>query len=94
MSEFEKIKNEYKRIEKENINIVKLYIYNEIESNEKAKLYTEKEKEKIMNSCYDEWIDFEINIDLSRLVYYLMLNFEEYQNGEYTTSDLIADVED
>ena len=94
MSEFEKIKNEYERIEKENINIEKLYIYNEIESNEKAKLYTEKEKEKMMNCCYDEWVDFEINIDLSRLVYYLMLNFEEYQNGEYTTSDLIADVED
>ena len=94
MSEFEKIKNEYKRIEKENINIVKLYIYNEIESNEKAKLYTEKEKEKIMNCCYEEWIDFEINIDLSKLVYYLMLNFEEYQSGEYTTDDLIADVED
>lgn len=74
-------------IEKRKINIIKLYLWQCI--NEIGKIFNTETKIKIMNYCYDLWLDANENLSLGRLADIVADNWQDLENGELSKRFII-----
>lgn len=81
----EKYYNELKNIEEQKIDIVKLFLLSTINMSQATK----EEEWKIVNYCYDLWIDTDVDLDLSRLADIVVENWEDIQNDKMLDDEII-----
>ena len=81
----EKYYNELKNIEEQKIDIVKLFLLSTINMSQATK----KEEWKIVNYCYDLWIDTDVDLDLSRLADIVVENWEDIQNDKMLDDEIV-----
>ena len=74
-----------KNIEEQKIDMVKLFLLSTINMSQD----TRKEEWKIVNYCYDLWIDADVDIDLARLADIVVEHWEEIQKDEMTDDEII-----
>lgn len=81
----EKYYNELKNIEEQKIDIVKLFLLSTINMSQATK----EEEWKIVNYCYDLWIDTDVDLDLSRLADIVVENWENIQNDKMLDDEIV-----
>ena len=81
----EKYYNELKNIEEQKIDIVKLFLLSTINMSQATK----EEEWKIVNYCYDLWLEADIDLDLSRLADIVVEFWGKIQNDEMTDEEII-----
>lgn len=81
----EKYYNELKNIEEQKIDIVKLFLLSTINMSQATK----EEEWKIVNYCYDLWLDTDIDLDLSRLADIVVEFWGKIQQNEMTDEEII-----
>lgn len=81
----EKYYNELKNIEEQKIDIVKLFLLSTINMSQATK----EEEWKIVNYCYDLWLDTDIDLDLSRLADIVVEFWGKIQRDEMTDEEII-----
>ncbi len=81
----EKYYNELKNIEEQKIDIVKLFLLSTINMSQATK----EEEWKIVNYCYDLWIDTDVDLDLSRLADIVVENWEDIQNDKMLDDEIV-----
>lgn len=74
-----------KNIEEQKIDMVKLFLLSTINMSQD----TREEEWKIVNYCYDLWIDADVDIDLARLADIVVEHWEEIQKDEMTDDEII-----
>lgn len=74
-----------KNIEEQKIDMVKLFLLSTINMSQD----TREEEWKIVNYCYDLWIDADVDIDLARLADIVVEHWEEIQKDEITDDEII-----
>lgn len=81
----EKYYNVLKNIEEQKIDIVKLFLLSTINMSQATK----EEEWKIVNYCYDLWLEADIDLDLSRLADIVVEFWSKIQNDEMTDKEII-----
>lgn len=81
----EKYYNVLKNIEEQKIDIVKLFLLSTINMSQATK----EEEWKIVNYCYDLWLEADIDLDLSRLADIVVEFWGKIQNDEMTDEEII-----
>lgn len=81
----EKYYNVLKNIEEQKIDIVKLFLLSTINMSQATK----EEEWKIVNYCYDLWIDTDVDLDLSRLADIVVENWEDIQNDKMLDDEIV-----
>lgn len=81
----EKYYNVLKNIEEQKIDIVKLFLLSTINMSQATK----EEEWKIVNYCYDLWLEADIDLDLSRLADIVVEFWSKIQNDEMTDEEII-----
>lgn len=81
----EKYYNVLKNIEEQKIDIVKLFLLSTINMSQATK----KEEWKIVNYCYDLWLEADVDLDLSRLADIVVEFWGKIQNDEMTDEEII-----
>lgn len=81
----EKYYNELKNIDEQKIDIVKLFLLSTINMSQATK----EEEWKIVNYCYDLWIDTDVDLDLSRLADIVVENWEDIQNDKMLDDEIV-----
>ena len=81
----EKYYNIIKNIEEQKIDIVKLFLLSTINMSQATK----EEEWKIVNYCYDLWLEADIDLDLSRLADIVVEFWSKIQNDEMTDKEII-----
>lgn len=81
----EKYYNVLKNIEEQKIDIVKLFLLSTINMSQATK----EEEWKIVNYCYDLWIDTDVDLDLSRLADIVVENWEDIQNDKILDDEIV-----
>ena len=74
-----------KNVEEQKIDIVKLFLLSTINMSQDTK----EEEWKIVNYCYDLWIDADVDIDLARLADIVVEHWKEIQNDEIFDDEII-----
>ncbi len=72
-------------VEEQKIDIVKLFLLSTINMSQD----TREEEWKIVNYCYDLWIDADVDIDLARLADIVVEHWKEIQNDEIFDDEII-----
>ena len=72
-------------IEEQKMDIVKLFLLSTINMSQDTK----EEEWKIVNYCYDLWIDADVDIDLARLADIVVEHWKEIQNDEVFDDEII-----
>lgn len=72
-------------IEEQKMDIVKLFLLSTINMSQDTK----EEEWKIVNYCYDLWIDADVDIDLARLADIVVEHWKEIQNDEIFDDEII-----
>lgn len=72
-------------VEEQKIDIVKLFLLSTINMSQDTK----EEEWKIVNYCYDLWIDADVDIDLARLADIVVEHWKEIQNDEIFDDEII-----
>lgn len=73
------------KINKENIDMTKLYLLSCLDLSDKE-LATEQ-----MKFCYDLWLEADVDMDLARLTDIVDKNWEKIQNDEITDEEIIEE---
>lgn len=81
----EKYYNVLKTIEEQKIDIVKLFLLSTINMSQATK----EEEWKIVNYCYDLWLEADIDLDLSRLADIVVENWEDIQNDKMLDDEIV-----
>lgn len=81
----EKYYNVLKNIEEQKIDIVKLFLLSTINMSQATK----EEEWKIVNYCYDLWLEADIDLDLSRLADIVVENWEDIQNDKMLDNEIV-----
>lgn len=81
----EKYYNVLKNIEEQKIDIVKLFLLSTINMSQATK----EEEWKIVNYCYDLWLEADVDLDLSRLADIVVEFWGKIQNNEMTDEEII-----
>lgn len=81
----EKYYNVLKNIEEQKIDIVKLFLLSTINMSQATK----EEEWKIVNYCYDLWLEADIDLDLSRLADIVVENWEDIQNDKMLDDEIV-----
>lgn len=81
----EKYYNVLKNIEEQKIDIVKLFLLSTINMSQATK----EEEWKIVNYCYDLWLEADVDLDLSRLADIVVEFWGKIQNDEMTDEEII-----
>ena len=76
------------QLENEKIDIVKLFLLSSIKFTQD----NEEEEWKIVNYCYDMWLEIDDDIDLAKLAYIVVENWEDIKNDEYGYDDIVVDL--
>lgn len=74
-----------KQIEGQKIDIVKLFLLSTINMSQTTK----EEEWKIVNYCYDLWLEADVDLDLSRLADIVVEFWGKIQNNEMTDEEII-----
>ena len=74
-----------KQIEGQKIDIVKLFLLSTINMSQATK----EEEWKIVNYCYDLWLEADVDLDLSRLADIVVEFWGKIQNNEMTDEEII-----
>lgn len=74
-----------KNIEEQKIDMVKLFLLSTINMSQD----TREEEWKIVNYCYNLWIDIDVDIDLVRLADIVVEHWEEIKRNEITDDEII-----
>lgn len=72
-------------VEEQKIDIVKLFLLSTINMSQDTK----EEEWRIVNYCYDLWIDTDVDIDLARLADIVVEHWKEIQNDEIFDNEII-----
>lgn len=75
------------KIESEKLDIIKLYLLSSINMSGKSK----EEEWKMVNYCYDLWLDTDIDLSLSRLADIVVAHWNEIQADEITDENIIEE---
>lgn len=81
----EKYYNVLKNIEEQKIDIVKLFLLSTINMSQATK----EEEWKIVNYCYDLWLEADVDLDLSRLADIVVENWEDIQNDKMLDDEIV-----
>lgn len=73
-----------KTIKAERIDITKLYLLSCVSNS-----YDEETKIKIMNYCYDVWIEADVDLDLSKLADVVCYEWNNIENKTFKKQDII-----
>ena len=73
------------KIEKENINITKLYLLSCLDTSDKVTAVEQ------MEYCYNVWIEADVDMDLARLADIVREYWEAIQKDEKTDKEIIED---
>lgn len=76
------------QIGKEKIDITKLYLLSCIYSTQDNK----EEEWKIVEYCYDMWLKIDGDIDLEKLAYIVIENWEDIKQNKYGYNNIINDI--
>lgn len=76
------------QLENEKIDIVKLFLLSSIKFTQD----NEEEEWKIVNYCYDMWLEIDDDIDLAKLADIVVENWEDIKNDEYGYDDIVVDL--
>lgn len=76
------------QLENEKIDIVKLFLLSSIKFTQD----NEEEEWKIVKYCYDMWLKIDDDIDLAKLAYIVVENWEDIKNDEYGYDDIVVDL--
>lgn len=72
-------------IEEQKMDIVKLFLLSTINMSQDTK----EEEWKIVNYCYDLWIDADVDIDLARLANIVVEHWQEIKRNKITDDEII-----
>lgn len=76
------------QLENEKIDIVKLFLLSSIKFTQD----NEEEEWKIVNYCYDMWLEIDDDIDLAKLADIVVENWKDIKNDEYGYDDIVVDL--
>lgn len=76
------------QLENQKIDIVKLFLLSSIKFTQD----NEEEEWKIVNYCYDMWLEIDDDIDLAKLADIVVENWEDIKNDEYGYDDIVVDL--
>lgn len=76
------------QLENEKIDIVKLFLLSSIKFTQD----NEEEEWKIVNYCYDMWLEIDDDINLAKLADIVVENWEDIKNDEYGYDDIVVDL--
>lgn len=76
------------QLENQKIDIVKLFLLSSIKFTQD----NEEEEWKIVNYCYDMWLEIDDDIDLAKLADIVVENWEDIKNDEYSYDDIVVDL--
>ena len=76
------------QLENEKIDIVKLFLLSSIKFTQD----NEEEEWKIVNYCYDTWLEIDDDIDLAKLADIVVENWKDIKNNEYGYDDIVVDL--
>lgn len=84
MENYEKI---IKEMEKNHLDITRLYIYDIVRG-----VLTKKEHKEAVEFVYDTWLDIDADLDLAKLTDVVCENWEEIKNDEFDQDDIINEM--
>lgn len=76
------------QLENEKIDIVKLFLLSSIKFTQD----NEEEEWKIVNYCYDMWLEIDDDIDLAKLADIVVENWEDIKKDKYGYDDIVIDL--
>lgn len=76
------------QLENERIDIVKLFLLSSIKFSQD----NEEEEWKIVNYCYDMWLEIDDDIDLAKLADIVVENWEDIKKDKYGYDDIVVDL--